>query len=521
MNEAHARQAFGKGATLRAALQMTGSTYVVYATGLLVSALIARSVGPDDFGRYSYLVWLVGVLIMVGNNGLTTSGIRFVSESLGRGLPDTARDVHGWLKWRQLGCIAFVAALYLVSMPFFTPSGWTHPDLALFAAVVLVSTFAKAMYLFSISIAKGYGRFDVEAVTSVAVSVLNALAVVVLILLHATLHAYLLLFAVTCIAYAGSAAWMLHRSHIAAHHREIAPDLLERMRKHLLWSVLLTIAAAFSNKSVETWMLNQFVGPAEVGYFSIAAALTRGGVDLLSSGLTTVLMPSMAHAFGAAGHESVSTILSHSVRYFLFLGLLLAGVGVLWADVAVHLMYGPRYDEVVPVLRVMMVVGGLTLSDGAFGALLSTTDNQRLRAGFSFLSIALGTIAAAALIPTYGLMGAVVAHALSRLLVFAITLVGIVRIMRLRLPWREIGLLCASAAAAGAIAAAMVFAAPGLWTSVAAGVAYVLAYVGGTVLLRAWRCGDAETLLGLLDRLPRVFGRLRPRIERWAAELPR
>ena len=73
-------QPFGRGAAIRAALQMTGSTYVIYATGLLVSALIARSVGPADFGRYSYLVWLAGVLIMVGNNGLTTSAIRFVSE---------------------------------------------------------------------------------------------------------------------------------------------------------------------------------------------------------------------------------------------------------------------------------------------------------------------------------------------------------------------------------------------------------------------------------------------------------
>ena len=46
MNEAPAA-AFGRRATLRAALQMTGSTYVVYATGLIVSALVARHIGPD------------------------------------------------------------------------------------------------------------------------------------------------------------------------------------------------------------------------------------------------------------------------------------------------------------------------------------------------------------------------------------------------------------------------------------------------------------------------------------------
>jgi O-antigen/teichoic acid export membrane protein len=514
-------QPFGKGAAIRAALQMTAATYVVYAAGLLVSALIARSVGPADFGRYSYLVWLAGVLIMIGNNGLTTSAIRFVSESLGRDSIGTARDMHGWLKRRQLASLTLVVVLYLAAMPFLKPAGWAQDELWLFAAIVLVSTIAKAMYLFSISVAKGYGRFDVEAVTSIVVSVLNAAAVVVLIMLHAPLMAYLVLFALTCIAYAGSAVVMLRIADIAPTHGAIEPVLQSRLKQHLLWTVVLTIAVVFSNKSVETWLLNEMVGPAEVGYFAIAAALTRGGVDLLSSGLTTVLMPSMAHAFGAGGQERVNSILSRSVRYFLFLGLLLAGVGALWADVAVDLMYGPRYEPVINVLRIMMVVGGLTLSDGAFGALLSTTDNQRLRAGFSFISIVFGALAAVLLIPRYGLMGAIMAYAISHLLVFAITLAGIVRIMSLHLPWRELGRLLFAALIATLVALAMMTVLPSLWTSFAAGVVYAIVYVGGTVLLHAWKGNDAEQLLTLMQRMPRLFDRLQRRVERWATQLPR
>lgn len=514
-------QPFGRGAAIRAALQMTGSTYVLYATGLLVSAVIARSVGPADFGRYSYLVWLAGVLIMVGNNGLTTSGIRFVSESLGRGSKETARDVHGWLKRRQLGCMLLVIALYLISMPFFAPAGWEKGDLWMFAGIVLVSMFAKSMYLFSISIAKGYGRFDVEAVSGVIVSILNAVAAIVLMLLHASVMAYLALFAVTCVAYALAGFFMLRRAAIAPSHGPLDPILLARLKHHLLWTVVLTIAAAFSNKSVETWLLNEMVGPAEVGYFAIAAALTRGGIDLLSSGLTTVLMPSMAHAFGADGQERVNSILSNSLRYFLFLGLLLAGVGALWSDVAVNLMYGSRYEPVVNVLRIMMVVGGLTLSDGAFGALLSTTDNQRLRAGFSFASILLGALAAFALIPKYGLTGAIVAHAISRLVVFAVTLIGIVRIMKLQLPWRELSRLILAALVASVIPLAMMLTRPGFWTSIVAGLLFAVVYLGSTVLLRAWKGEDADQFLGLAQRMPRVFGSLHPRMKQWAARLPR
>ena len=227
----------------------------------------------------------------------------------------------------------------------------------------------------------------------------------------------------------------------------------------------------------------------------------------------------MAHSFGASGQQRVNEILSNSLRYFHFLGLMLAGVGVLWSEPAVTLMYGPRYATVVDLLRIMVVVGGLTLSEGAFGALLSTTDNQRVRAIFASLSIVFTAIAAFALIPTYGLYGAVAAHAISRSLVFILTLAGIVRILSLRLPWREIGLLFASALVAAVAAGVLVWALPSPWTELAAGVVYALVYVGMTLHLHAWQHRDAHEVLILAERYPRLLGWIAPYIKRWRDDL--
>src|SRR5690606_29794999 len=121
---------------IRGAMMVMGSTYVTYALGLLTSILVARTLGPDDFGRYSYIVWLAGMLIAFSNNGITTTAIRFVSESLGRGSPESSRRVHGWLWRRQLFCIALVAVVFLVVTPFSAPAGWDG-HVAEFAAVAL------------------------------------------------------------------------------------------------------------------------------------------------------------------------------------------------------------------------------------------------------------------------------------------------------------------------------------------------------------------------------------------------
>jgi O-antigen/teichoic acid export membrane protein len=511
---------FGRNAALRAALQMTGSTYVTYATGLIASVLVARSIGPADFGRYSYLIWLTSILMVVANNGLTTSGIRFVSESLGRGSIADARNVHGWLRYRSYACMALVVVGYGLTAPFFRPSGWDVTDLYFLAGIVLVSALSKSQFLFGISIAKGYGRFDIEALASTAISILNVLAIVVLASMHASLVAYLILFAATNLLYALFAAVMMRRADIVAEHGALEPELARRLRQHLGWTIVLTVSAQFSNKSIETYLLNALVGPAEVGFFSIATALTRGGIDLLCSGLTTVLMPSMAHAFGAGGHARVNTILGQTVRYFHFLGLLLAGVGIFWAQPAVAIMYGPKYEPVVALLRVMVAVGGLTLADAAFGALLSTTDHQRLRATLSVVAIFAASIAALALIPHFGLMGAVWAHAISRLATFAFTVWRIMRVMHLDMPWRELGRIFLAALIAAIAPTALLYFGDGLWADIVAGVLYAAVYAVATIVLRAWTHSDIAHALSLMQNRPRLQP-LRARIEAWAAAFER
>lgn len=512
-------QRFGRGSALKAALLMTGSTYVTYALGLIINALIARNVGPTEFGQYSYLVWLSGVLVILANNGLPSSGIRFVAECVGRDDVQSARLVHGWLRVRQWFSLALVCVVFVVALPWFKPAEWAG-QLTVLIAVVLVSTVAKTSYLFDTSMGKGYGRFDIEAKSTVAMSLLNTVAVVALVFFKAPVEAYLILFACISVGYGVSAAIMLARGDMRAAHGAMDPTLLQRLKPHVFWTVILLAVYMLSNKTVETFLLNAVVGAKEVGYFAIAAALTRGGVDLLSSGLTTVLMPIMGHAYGSGGAERVKVILSDSVRYFHFLGFLLAGVGLLWADTAITLLYGAQYEPVINVFRVMVVVGGLTLADGAFGAMLSTTDNQRLRASFATFSGVVSAAAAIILVPRYGLAGALIAHASSRVLVFFAAMIAISRVMSVRLPLRELGLLVVAAAVAGAISGALFYLWGNLWVDLIAGVVYAVVFIAMSVQLRAWKQKDGQQLLGLMARFPRVFGRVQPHVSAWVERLP-
>lgn len=490
-----------KPSNLRVAAFIALSTYINTALGFAVSVVIARSLGPHDYGQYAYLVWLSGFLVTIGNHGLSSCGIRFISECHGRGDHEQARHVHHWLRKQQLLSVAITALLFTASTYFVKPKGWEESTYLL-VGVVLVSLLSKAIYIFDVSIAKGYKDFAVESWITIVMSVAYIGGALVMAWVDADLSAYALFFGFLSLCYAFMSGYMLRRRGIVNQLQPLPPDLLARIKNHLFWTVVLVFVVTLSNKTLETFLLSTEVGMAEVGYFSIAAALSRGGIELLSSALNTMLMPMMGHAYGEGGMAKVNQILSDSLRYFTFLGLLLAGLGTLWADAGVSIMYGVEYRAVVDVLRVMMLVGGLTLSEGVFGSLLTTTDNQKLRAQVSVGSVVISAVAAFSLVPTYGLVGALVSYSVTRISIVVLMAWTIRANLKVTWPMSELIAVFGAALLGGLLVGPLVWMFPGAWGQFAAGILYVLAYVWLTVKFKFWTANDANQLQPIIRRLP-------------------
>ncbi|HEY6985032.1 MAG TPA: oligosaccharide flippase family protein, partial [Rhodanobacteraceae bacterium] len=289
--------AFGRTAALKAVIWTTGSTYIGYILGLLINILIARRLDAADFGRYAYLVWLSGVLVLIANNGLTTTGIKFVSETLGRNARDEAASVYGWLRRIQPVCIGLVAIACLVAMPFVMPAGW-EGRLTGFAAAVIVAFVFKAWAMLNSSIAKGYGQFTNEPITSTIALIFNAVVAGILALLNAPMEAYAILFAATSVAYALISQFLLRKVGIHPEHGGLSETTKARIRRHLFWTATLAAISAIGTRSIETFLLNHWVGAAEVGFFAISTNLTRAGIDLLVAGLSSVMMPILGYVIG-------------------------------------------------------------------------------------------------------------------------------------------------------------------------------------------------------------------------------
>jgi O-antigen/teichoic acid export membrane protein len=496
--------AFGKTAALKGVIWTTGSTYATYILGLLTSVLIARRLGVDDFGRYSYFIWLCGILVLIANNGLNNTAIKFVSEAIGRNSIENADAIYGWLRRLQYGFTILSGALFLALFPWIKPTGWNEQISFLVVAALVAFSF-KATSMFNTAVAKGYGRFAIEAITNTGAILFNTVFVVVLACLHAPLEAYVALFAITSIVYALFSIFLLRRQGITPHRAVVDPSWLQRVRPHLFWTASMTAISIAGSRSIETFLLNRWVGAAEVGFFSIATALNRAGIELLVAGLSTVMMPIMGFLLGVGNHERTQRVFGDATRYYQYLGLLIAGVGMFWARDIVTIMYGAKYMPVILIFRITVASAGVLLANGAFAAVLGASDNQRFRIGVTVLGAVISWLVALQLIPLYGAIGAALAQSASSVLSTIVIVVGIQKFIGLRLPWSSLAKQYAVALIAGVLGLLTVLATGGaLASEFAGGLVYAIVLLVLPLFVGIWRQDEKRYAIELLSKHPRV-----------------
>jgi len=449
---------------------------------------------------------LVGILVALGNHGLPIVATRQIPELIGAGDISPAASLYSWLgKWQTVSLLV-LAVVFAAGVGFIEPIGWSE-HFVTFTAICIICFLPKAYFLFHTSVAKGHGAFWVEANANMILSIVYTLGVVAVAALGGSLLTNLWWFAGVSAAHLVLMKFMLRRTDIKGTKEPLSPELKSRVTVHLRWASIQVFVAALSNRTIEVYLLARLIGPAEVGYFAIATNLVRGGIELVSSSLTTILMPSLAHARGSGGREQVNVIICDTLRYFGFLGGLTAGLGWLLAEPGVSLLYGPRYELVAHTVQIMAVFSGFFLIETPFSAALATLDDHRFRTFLTLLFFGLSACLALTLVPRYGLLGAVAANGMTRFTTFLLCSLWVKRSLALKLPWLDAMRTLTAVTLAMALALLMRWLIDGVIMQWVSGLVYAVALTAMTLMLGLWKPKDIHLLLKITQRFP-VIGKL-------------
>ena len=494
--------------TLRNTFFSSVGVYTEYALGMLASILIARHLGPDGFGAYSAVIWLVALGIAMVNSGTASAAIKFVAELRGGDREVLVPALLAYLRRAQRLFLLVVIVAGVATLHF----GREHfaPELEhwVLIAFLVVTVPLRAGYMFNLGVAKGYENFRATALVALVAAPLNVVLVFVAAWwMEGSEELLLAVFTASSVVF-----YLMSRQQLAtmvprpAVRVALPAELLARVRRHMLYSAMTVTVGFIAASEVEVMFLNLNGLPDAAGIFKVAYQLSTGAAALVPGVFGALMLPMMAHAL-SRGREIAGRRFSRSTSYLLLLSAPLMAFGVVFCNDLIAVLYGDRYADAGWVFAVCLVSFSLMTSAQGASSLLISADRQRavllVVTGCAVLKVLLDAV----LIARFGLNGAAAAYV-------TVTLVDTVAIVWLAMrtsgaapEWGRLLRIAAAAALAG-LAVWPLHAQLAPVAAVLAGAVVLAAvYLPLSLLLACWDAGDIEHMQQLHQR----FGASRPR----------
>ena len=478
----------------RALLGVSASTIsstIALPLAIIVSAVLARSLGPQEFARFAYLAFLVPLIVQLADAGYAQATARWASQAVASGDLSTAGELAGKLV------------------------GWNFVRLPLVLGVILVvaqpaPAVALAVVIFGVVASAGSGLVvaltaENRVGTTAKLGFLQALAAggvgVSAVLAGASgTTVWALSFASGIVAAPG---WFL-----TANPKLRLAALRPRLPRQLppgFWRFGLAAAAASAGYALvfsrsEVIILEMLGRHRALAVFALAYGLAQR----LTTPIDTLLGPLIPALSGLraahpdrlrAGFERALRLSSAGVAF-------LGAAAVTGTMLAAPLLFGPEYVGIGPAFVALAAISLLQSAAQPYTALAHALGRPGVTLAALVPALVVDVALSLALIPPYDLWGAIIANAASALVAVGLTARAAagrasVRLAHIRgFSLAALAVVSSGLAYAAALATASVAPAASVATAFAVGaVTFVLlAKAVGGVLPRE----DVEVLLGSL-----------------------
>jgi len=389
---------------------VTSAGVVRLGLGFIASLLIARALGPSDFGVYAVLAATVGIVGTLAEGGLTEAAVLRIS-SVWPGAPRQADARARGFFWLRLGLSTVIVVAGCLLAGFIAARLLNDVDAGLlrWALLGIVATAASGALSAILQATGGFGRMS--SLTLINTGLTAALALLLAALGQLNLLSALIVLGIgTSLATFAAAARMLPPGWGLS-----LPKLadLKEEGKHLLdtgrWLWLASLFAMFA-ANAEVLLLNQWIPLALVGTYALALNLATKA-DVVNQSLYTVLLPGVANL-------DVRSRLRGYVRRGLLRSAIICVVLLILIPLAQPLIiffYGPDYAPSVIFFQLLLGVMMFDVLLTPFLLLpLAYRQAKVLAAADGTRAVVLVGVALA-LIPIYGPFGAIAARFMAHL----------------------------------------------------------------------------------------------------------
>ena len=432
-----ARAATGGRIASQAAIQLAVRGLNV-ALGVVTIALLARTLGTEDFGIWSTALAYVGIFAFLNDFGFPQVGIQKMAAE-----PEREAEWLGALAaMRTLGALAAIV-LCIAGIPLFLdPEG----DVRVLALILAVTVFAAVPQAL-LAVFTSRLRAGVSMAMLTLQSVAWTAAVVAITLTDGGVLDYAWGFV--------AASAVVGVAQIAV-TRRLASIAFRRGRE--LWRPLLRVALPLGVAGVlvtvyyrlDAVLVFNISGPEEAGYYG-AAYRVMDPLHVLPIAVMSSIFPVVA-AIHTTDKERVARIVQEGFDYLVIVSLPVFVGSIVVADPLITSIFGDRFEPAGAVLPILLFAFVWVAVAYLPGYLIPVVELQWWFAGLATVGVILNVGLNVVLIPPHGAVGAAVATVITEAFIALASGFMVLRRLETRVSLRRIIRAAAAAAAMGVVA---------------------------------------------------------------------
>jgi len=384
--------------------------YTEYILGLACSIIIARSLGPNDYGVYSLFLWLSASSIILINGGLNTGQIKFISEVVETHDISYANSILRYLNKIQILKTILIVFIAVISKSMILDK-FDLQEYSSFYWVIIAALIVRGRYMFNVSTLKGFQKFDKLAKISLIVTPVNLVLIIAAAIFYKNIEFFIYIYLLIGILFY-FVSYIYAKVDVPNNETLQDPILLNRINNYLKITSLIVILSYFVSKELEVFMLGWLATPEDAGMFRIAMTISTSILLMVPGVFSSILLPVMSSSL-AVSEEVARHRFYESTRILIILCIPIA---LLVAAISSHLIvfiYGIEYQRASIVLSIcILAIALVTISDSA-QSYLQSAEKQKLLLFILlialFVKIAIGYV----LISNYGLLGAAITFLVS------------------------------------------------------------------------------------------------------------
>jgi O-antigen/teichoic acid export membrane protein len=372
----------------------------------VVSAFIARTLGPDIFGRVVLISGVQSAVTSFALWGFPYALIRWTGSLLGAGRASELRSLMSW-SYRVVLVASGVGFAFMLGAAL---TG-AHPTSAwVLAAITAAAATLHAVPSAFLVGAQQFGRARIMGIVTGSVSML---AKIVALTLGGGILALFAIDLVIVLANLAGTAALAARFQRPFGRDEVASGVRREILRFSGVIGITTAASLVVYQRTEIFLLAHYRSDRDIALYSVPFAMVTV-LMLIPTAASSVLSPAVATLWGAGEVRRIRSGFARGLRIMVLLTLILAGLAAAVGPAFIQLVYGPQFDNVTPVLLLLLVAVPIVPLGAMSTSILRGIGLLRWLTVSGVLAAVLNIVLAFALVPPFGPLGAAGANSLAQ-----------------------------------------------------------------------------------------------------------